>query len=93
MPGLIDQLLAAGCIWVDHLEFLPPSVSDQAPRPGDDKLRYVTGRRPVIESVVAAATETSRECQSAGGAGRRAAGRRPGDPGHATRRRRAHLVR
>jgi 2-polyprenyl-6-methoxyphenol hydroxylase-like FAD-dependent oxidoreductase len=57
MPGLTERLLAAGCVWVDYLESLPPTLSDPSPRPGDDKLRFVTGRRPVIESVVAAAAE------------------------------------
>ncbi|MGH3602053.1 MAG: FAD-dependent oxidoreductase [Pseudonocardiaceae bacterium] len=55
MPGLTGQLLAAGCVWVDYLDTLLPTLSDQSPRPGDDTLRFVTGRRPVVESVVAAA--------------------------------------
>lgn len=57
LPGVTERLLAAGCVWVDNLESLPPTLSDWAPRPGDDMLRQVTGRRPVIESVVAAAAE------------------------------------
>jgi 2-polyprenyl-6-methoxyphenol hydroxylase-like FAD-dependent oxidoreductase len=57
LPGLTGRLLDAGCIWVDRLTTLPPSLTDRAPRPGDDRLRGVTGRRPVVESVVAAAAE------------------------------------
>src|SRR5947209_1172369 len=57
MPGLTERLLAAGCVWVNFLEPLPSSLSDQSWRPGDDQFRFVTGRRPVIESVVAAAAE------------------------------------
>jgi 2-polyprenyl-6-methoxyphenol hydroxylase-like FAD-dependent oxidoreductase len=57
MPGLTERLLAAGCVWVDFLDPLPPVLSDQPARPGDEKLRFVTGRRPVIESVVAAVAE------------------------------------
>lgn len=57
MPGLTERLLAAGCVWVDWLDPLPPSLSDQSRRPGDDGFRFVTGRRPVIEAVVAAAAE------------------------------------
>lgn len=57
LPGLTDRLLAAGCVWVDQTASLPPSIADRAPRPGDDRLRYVTGRRPVVESVVAGAAE------------------------------------
>jgi 2-polyprenyl-6-methoxyphenol hydroxylase-like FAD-dependent oxidoreductase len=57
LPGLTDRLLAAGCVWVDLLDPLPPSISDRSARPGDDRLRYVTGRRPVVEAVIAAAAE------------------------------------
>lgn len=57
MPGLTERLLAAGCVWVDYLENLPPLVSDRSAQAGDEELRFVTGRRPVVESVVAAAAE------------------------------------
>jgi 2-polyprenyl-6-methoxyphenol hydroxylase-like FAD-dependent oxidoreductase len=55
LPGLTDRLTAAGCVWVDYLDRLPPAISDTAPRPGDEAFRFVTGRRPVIEAVMAAA--------------------------------------
>jgi 2-polyprenyl-6-methoxyphenol hydroxylase-like FAD-dependent oxidoreductase len=55
LPGLTHRLLAAGCVWVDLLAPLPPTISDRAPRPGDERLRSVTGRRPTVEAVVAAA--------------------------------------
>jgi 2-polyprenyl-6-methoxyphenol hydroxylase-like FAD-dependent oxidoreductase len=57
LPGVTERLLAAGCVWVDYLGAAPPSLSDRAPRPGDDALRFVTGRRPVIEAVIAAVAE------------------------------------
>jgi 2-polyprenyl-6-methoxyphenol hydroxylase-like FAD-dependent oxidoreductase len=57
LPGMTKGLLAAGCVWVDYLKPLPPGISDREPRPGDETLRFVTGRRPVIESVIAAAAE------------------------------------
>lgn len=57
MPGLTERLLAAGCVWVDYLVNLPPLVSDRSAQAGDEELRFVTGRRPVVESVVAAAAE------------------------------------
>jgi hypothetical protein len=57
LPGMTTGLLAAGCVWVDYLKALPPGISDREPRPGDEALRFVTGRRPVIESVIAAAAE------------------------------------
>src|SRR5919109_2458334 len=55
LPGLTDRLVAAGCVWVDYLDSLPPTLSDTAPRPGDEEFRFVTGRRPVIETVMATA--------------------------------------
>jgi 2-polyprenyl-6-methoxyphenol hydroxylase-like FAD-dependent oxidoreductase len=57
LPGLTGRLLDAGCIWVDRLTSMPPSITDRAPRPDDERLRAVTGRRPVVESAVAAAAE------------------------------------
>ncbi|HKS53302.1 MAG TPA: hypothetical protein VJS67_15660 [Pseudonocardiaceae bacterium] len=55
MPGLTERLLAAGCVWVNYLDALPPKLSAGPARPGDEKLPFVTGRRPVIESAIAAA--------------------------------------
>jgi 2-polyprenyl-6-methoxyphenol hydroxylase-like FAD-dependent oxidoreductase len=57
LPGLTQRLLVAGCVQVDPLESLPPGIPDHAPRPGDEALRFVTGRRPVTESVLAAAAQ------------------------------------
>ncbi len=57
LPGLTERLADGGCVRVDHLESLPPSIENRAPRPGDDRFRFVTGRRPVTEAVVAAAAE------------------------------------
>jgi hypothetical protein len=37
-----------------HGGLLPPSLSDHEPRDGDEEFRMVTGRRPVVESVIAA---------------------------------------
>lgn len=61
MPGLTDGLLRAGCVWVDNLdcESLPPTITDRAPRPGDEAMRCVAGRRPVIEWVVAALAQNA----------------------------------
>ena len=61
LPGLTDDLLRAGCVSVDFLDSnsLPPTMIDRAPRPGDEALRTVTGRRPVVESVIAAMAEAA----------------------------------
>jgi len=55
-PGLTDRLLDAGCVWVDLVDdcSLPPKVKDRTARPSDAALKFVTGRRPVIEATVAA---------------------------------------
>ena len=55
LPGLVDRLSSAGCIWLDFLQLMPPLVRDRSPRDGDDRFRSVTGRRPIVEAVVAAA--------------------------------------
>ncbi len=55
LPGLTDRLAAAGCVWVDYLRNAPPSLAGSGPRPGDDRIPFVTGRRPVLEYVVATA--------------------------------------
>ena len=46
MPDMIERLLAAGCVWLDPLAALPPTLTDREPRPGDDALRFPIGRRP-----------------------------------------------
>ena len=55
LPGITDALLDAGCVWVDPIQALPPSITDRAPRDGDDRFRFVTGRRPVVEATFARA--------------------------------------
>jgi len=57
LPGMVDRLVHAGCVWLDWLTVMPPLIRDRAPRAGDDRFRFVTGRRAVIEAVLAAAAE------------------------------------
>ena len=57
LPGMTDRLRAAGCIWVDPLSALPPQLTDTSPRPGDDRFRFITGRRPLLEAVFAQAAD------------------------------------
>jgi 2-polyprenyl-6-methoxyphenol hydroxylase-like FAD-dependent oxidoreductase len=58
LPGLTDALRAAGLYEWDMLANLPPLVTDRNPRPGDDRFVYPTGRRPVVEAVVASYAQT-----------------------------------
>src|SRR5690349_15961166 len=49
LPEVVGLLEKAGCVWVDYLAAAPPTLRDRTPRPGDEDLRFVTGRRPVVE--------------------------------------------
>jgi 2-polyprenyl-6-methoxyphenol hydroxylase-like FAD-dependent oxidoreductase len=53
LPEMVGLLEKAGCVWVDYLAAAPPTLTDRTPRPGDEDLRFVTGRRPVVEAVLA----------------------------------------
>jgi 2-polyprenyl-6-methoxyphenol hydroxylase-like FAD-dependent oxidoreductase len=57
LPGVNDELAAAGFRALNLLDAAPPSLSDRAPRPGDARLEMLTGRRPVLEAVLAAHAE------------------------------------
>ena len=61
LPGLIDRLRAAGCPVMDYLgspgHGQPPTMPDPGPVPGDEVFRSVSARRPVAESVIAAAAQ------------------------------------
>jgi 2-polyprenyl-6-methoxyphenol hydroxylase-like FAD-dependent oxidoreductase len=52
LPDLTGRLRAAGCAEVDYLTTPPPTL-DPAPQPGDERFGMVTGRRPVVEAVLA----------------------------------------
>jgi glycine/D-amino acid oxidase-like deaminating enzyme len=71
LPGLTDDLLRTGCVWVDYLDSrsLPPSITDGAPRPGDEAIRFVTGRRPIVEWAVAAMAQAAPNVTIVGGSG------------------------
>jgi 2-polyprenyl-6-methoxyphenol hydroxylase-like FAD-dependent oxidoreductase len=61
LPGLTHGLLSAGCVWVDNLDSqsLPPTIMDRAPRPGDESMRCIAGRRPVVEWAIAAMAQAA----------------------------------
>lgn len=51
LPDVLAGLAAHGGRWIDFLDALPPSITDRSPRPGDDRFRYITARRPTTEYV------------------------------------------
>jgi len=56
LPEVLAAMLADGCTWVDMLASKPPAIADDV-RTDDDRFRFVTGRRPVLEHAVATVTE------------------------------------
>jgi 2-polyprenyl-6-methoxyphenol hydroxylase-like FAD-dependent oxidoreductase len=54
MPEVVTALVDAGCVSGTYVpDAMPPFIEDRSPRPDDDKFRFVTGRRPVIEAALA----------------------------------------
>lgn len=58
LPGLVDDLEAAGALRVNGIVRMPDDVTG-GPQPGDDRFELVTARRPVVEAVVAARAEAT----------------------------------
>ena len=57
LPDVSEALLRDGCVTLDMLTTIPPSIMDRAPREGDERFVTVTGRRPTMERAVASAAE------------------------------------
>lgn len=57
LPDLLERLGEAGCISRSLVDPMPPGIRDRSPRPGDERLQNIIGRRPVIEAVFALAAE------------------------------------
>ena len=57
LPDVRDALIAAGAVRSDPLTRMPPTITDRAPRAGDDRLASVTARRPTTEWVFAGVAE------------------------------------
>jgi 2-polyprenyl-6-methoxyphenol hydroxylase-like FAD-dependent oxidoreductase len=57
LPDVAQALAAAGGYRFDLLSVMPPAIADRAPRTGDERFITLTGRRPVIEHVLARAAE------------------------------------
>jgi 2-polyprenyl-6-methoxyphenol hydroxylase-like FAD-dependent oxidoreductase len=51
MPDVLAGLIDGGGRWVDFLDGMPPFITDRTERPGDERFRFVTARRPTVEYV------------------------------------------
>lgn len=58
LPDVRDALIAAGAVRSDPLARMPQTITDRAPRAGDDRLVSVTARRPTTEWVFAGVAES-----------------------------------
>jgi 2-polyprenyl-6-methoxyphenol hydroxylase-like FAD-dependent oxidoreductase len=52
LPQVTERLLDAGCVW-ENDPFRLPAHLDQARQPGDERFRFLTGRRPAVEAAFA----------------------------------------
>src|SRR5690606_34282078 len=53
LPDVVDALDAAGALRFNPISGMPPTLTG-GPRPGDERFEVLTGRRPLMEAVVAA---------------------------------------
>jgi 2-polyprenyl-6-methoxyphenol hydroxylase-like FAD-dependent oxidoreductase len=53
LPDVVAACLEAGAAFSDPLVSMPPTITDRAPRPGDDRFRTLNVRRAVVEQVLA----------------------------------------
>ena len=57
LPDVRDALLAAGAVSLNPTLRPPPGIADRDPRPGDERLTTITGRRAIVEYVFAHAAD------------------------------------
>ena len=57
LPDVAFALAAAGAVQFNSLCLMPPTVTDRAPRPGDERFITTTARRPALEQVLARAAQ------------------------------------
>ena len=53
LPEVVGACLEAGAAFSDPLASMPPTITDRAPRAGDDRFRTLNVRRAVVEQVLA----------------------------------------
>jgi 2-polyprenyl-6-methoxyphenol hydroxylase-like FAD-dependent oxidoreductase len=57
LPDVRIGLVAAGGMEMDSLALMPPSITDRAPREGDERFMTVNARRSTVEQVLAGTAE------------------------------------
>ena len=57
LPDVVAACLAGGAELANPLDALPPTITDRAPRPGDERFVTLHVRRPVLEQALAQAAE------------------------------------
>jgi 2-polyprenyl-6-methoxyphenol hydroxylase-like FAD-dependent oxidoreductase len=57
LPDVTPAMVRAGCITLDALAAMPPTITDRKPRDGDQRFIAIAGRRPTIEFAVASVAE------------------------------------
>src|ERR1700722_805265 len=57
LPEVTPAMIRAGCITLDALAAMPPTIADRARREGDERFTTITGRRPTVEYAVASVAE------------------------------------
>ena len=53
LPDVVAACLESGATIGDPLDYMPPTITDRAPRPGDERFRTLQVRRPVLEQALA----------------------------------------
>lgn len=61
LPEVADALRKAGAGSYDGLAYQPPTITDRAPRPGDERFATYAARRPLIEYAMVSAAEAALE--------------------------------
>src|SRR5829696_4240449 len=53
LPDVLEAVVQAGATRLEWARRLPPTIADRSPRPIDEKLTTVTGRRTTLEQAMA----------------------------------------
>jgi 2-polyprenyl-6-methoxyphenol hydroxylase-like FAD-dependent oxidoreductase len=60
LPDVRDAIVAAGGRLANPLDFMPPTIADRSPQPGDERFVSLHVRRPTLEHAVARAADAQR---------------------------------